>query len=121
MLDLTLAKNASSEKEAADLRQELTLAEEAAEAYRSQLAGVKAKVTAALLPDAQPGDRALNDFSLLLRRFQSRLKNAQAATQRWKERSQTGRAAGKADGAGGAAAAEAMAAFESIKRRLGTD
>ena len=121
MLELALAKNASLEEEAAGLRQALKLAEAAAAAYQDQLAGMIAKVTASLLPDAQPGDRALNNINLLLRRFHSRLSNAQTAAQRWKERSQTGRAAGQADEAGEAAAAEAMAAFESIKRRFGPD
>ncbi len=78
-------------------------------------------MAASLLPDAQPGDRALNNINLLLRRFHSRLRNAQTAAQRWKERSHTGWAAGQADEAGEAAAAEAMAAFESIKRRFGSD
>jgi hypothetical protein len=41
VLELTLAKNASLEEEAAGLRQALKLAEAAAAAYQDQLAGVK--------------------------------------------------------------------------------
>lgn len=119
VLDVSVAKNASLEKENAQLEGEIATLQqqlcEAVEQHASQLEGLERRVVRYLLPD----EGLHTDLRLVLKRFQSRLSSAQASAAQWRAKCLGRRADAVAELRDSYAAAAAEG--EAIRRRMGPD